>query len=203
MVVEQTYRGERAFDIYSRLLQERIIMIGTPIDDQIANLVIAQLLLLGSENPERDITLYINCPGGSIPASLAIYDTMQLVRPDIETLCMGSASGTATMLLAGGTRGKRFCLPNATIHIHPAPGGVSGYAPDVEVQARELLRQQQLVRQLLANDTGQPLERIAKDLERDLFMTAEQARDYGIVDEIMATGDMAVLVHSDTALIGA
>ena len=203
MVIERGLHGERAFDIYSRLLRERIIVLGTPIDDQVASVIIAQLLLLESADPESDILLYINSPGGAITSCLAIYDTMQLVRPDVSPLCMGIARGMATVLLAGGARGKRYCLPHATVHMQPAPGGISGYAPDVEVQARELLREQQLVRGLLANDTGQPLERIMRDFDRELYMTAEQAREYGIVDEIMVTSDIATLAHGDTALIGA
>ena len=189
MVVENTYRGERAFDIYSRLLKERIIILGAPIDDQIANLVVAQLLFLDSENPEMDISLHINSPGGSVTAGLAIYDAMQHISADVSTVCLGRAGSMATPILAGGAKGKRYSLPHATIHMHPASGGVEGYAPDVDVMARELLREQQLVRELLAKDTGQPLERIARDFDRDLFMTAEQAVVYGIVDKILDKDD--------------
>jgi ATP-dependent Clp protease protease subunit len=186
MVIEATNRGERAFDIYSRLLKERIIFLGTPIDDQVANLVVAQLLFLQHEDPERDIYLYINSPGGSITAGLAIYDTMQFVKPDVSTLCLGLAGSMATILLCGGTRGKRYALPNSTIHFHPAAAGIQGYAPDIEIHARYLLDMQRRVRQIMADHTGQPIERINKDFDRDFFMTAEQAKEYGIVDEIMA-----------------
>lgn len=190
MVVESTNRGERAFDIYSRLLKEHIILLGTPIDDQIANLIVAQLLFLEHEDPERDISLYINSPGGSVTAGLAIYDTMQAIRPDVATYCVGMAGSMATPLLAGGARGKRYSLPHATVHMHPAGGGARGYAPDVEIMARELLRIQQLVRELLARDTGQDIDRIARDFDRDLFMTPEQAKEYGIIDEVLGRGDL-------------
>jgi ATP-dependent Clp protease, protease subunit len=186
MVVESTNRGERAFDIFSRLLRERIILLGTPIDDQIANLIVAQLLFLAGEDPDRDISIYINSPGGSITAGLAIYDTMRAIRPDVSTVCVGMAGSMATPLLAGGAKGKRFSLPHSTIHMHPAGiGRISGYAPDVEIQARELLRMQSLMRELLARDTGQQLERISRDFDRDLFMTPEQAKEYGIIDAIL------------------
>src|SRR5215813_4511482 len=190
MVVESTNRGERAFDIFSRLLKERIILLGTPIEDQIANLIVAQLLFLEHEDPERDIHLYINSPGGSITAGLAIYDTMRAIRPDVSTVCVGMAGSMATPILAGGAPGKRYSLPHSTIHMHPAGGGARGYAPDVEIMARELLRMQQLVRELLAKDTGQSVERIAKDFDRDLFMTPEQAKEYGIIDEILNREDL-------------
>jgi ATP-dependent Clp protease, protease subunit len=193
MVVESTNRGERAFDIYSRLLKERIILLGTPIEDQIANLIVAQLLFLEHEDPERDIWLYINSPGGSITAGLAIYDTMQVIRPQVATVCVGMAGSMATPILAGGARGKRYSLPHSTVHMHPAGGGARGYAPDVEIMARELLREQQLIRELLAKDTGQPLERIARDFDRDLFMNPEQAKEYGIIDEILSREDMGTL----------
>jgi ATP-dependent Clp protease protease subunit len=189
MVVESTSRGERAFDIYSRLLKERIVILGTPIEDQIANLIVAQLLFLESEDPDRDIWLYINSPGGSVTAGLGIYDTMHHIRPDVATVCVGMAGSMATPILAGGAKGKRYSLPHSTIHMHPAGGGARGYAPDVEIMARELLRLQQLVRELLAKDTGQPIERIAKDFDRDLFMTPEQAKEYGIIDEILIRED--------------
>ena len=191
MVVESTSRGERAFDIYSRLLKERIIILGTPIDDQIANLIVAQLLFLESEDPDRDIWLYINSPGGSVTAGLGIYDTMRHIRPDIATVCVGMAGSMATPILAGGTKGKRYSLPHSTIHMHPAGGGARGYAPDVEIMARELLRMQQVVRDLLSKDTGQSVERIAKDFDRDLFMTPDQAKEYGIIDEILNREDQA------------
>lgn len=194
MVVESTNRGERAFDIYSRLLKERIILLGTPIEDQIANLIVAQFLFLEHEDPERDIWLYINSPGGSITAGLAIYDTMRHIRPDIATVCVGMAGSMATPILAGGTRGKRFSLPHSTIHMHPAGiGRIGGYAPDVEIHARELLRMQTVIRELLAKDTGQPIDRIAKDFDRDLFMDPNQAKEYGIIDEVLSKEDLNVL----------
>jgi ATP-dependent Clp protease protease subunit len=192
MVVESTSRGERAFDIYSRLLKERIVILGTPIEDQIANLIVAQLLFLESEDPDRDIWLYINSPGGSITAGLAIYDTMRHIRPDVATVCVGMAGSMATPILAGGARGKRYSLPHSTVHMHPAGGGARGYAPDVEIMARELLREQQLIRELLSRDTGQSIERIAKDFDRDLFMTPEQAKEYGIIDEILNREDLSL-----------
>ncbi|MEI7645894.1 MAG: ATP-dependent Clp protease proteolytic subunit [Chloroflexales bacterium] len=192
MVVESSSRGERAFDIYSRLLKERIIILGTPIEDQIANLIVAQLLFLASDDPDRDIWLYINSPGGSITAGLAIYDTMRHIRPSVATVCVGMAGSMATPILAGGARGKRYSLPHSTIHMHPAGGGARGYAPDVEIMARELLREQQLIRELLATDTGQPIERISKDFDRDLFMTPIQAKEYGIIDEILTREDLSV-----------
>ncbi|KAB8142370.1 ATP-dependent Clp protease proteolytic subunit [Chloroflexia bacterium SDU3-3] len=195
MVVESTNRGERAFDIYSRLLKERIILLGTPIEDQIANLIVAQLLYLEHDDPERDISLYINSPGGSITAGLAIYDTMRAIRPDVSTVCVGMAGSMATPILAGGTKGKRFSLPHSTIHMHPAGGGARGYAPDVEIMARELLRMQQVIRELLSKDTGQPVERIAHDFDRDLFMTPEQAKEYGIIDEILTREDLSTLTE--------
>jgi len=191
MVVESTSRGERAFDIYSRLLKERIIILGTPIEDQVANLIVAQLLFLESEDPDRDIWLYINSPGGSVTAGLGIYDTMRHIRPDVATVCVGMAGSMATPILAGGAKGKRYSLPHSTIHMHPAGGGARGYAPDVEIMARELLRMQQITRELLSKDTGQPVERIAKDFDRDLFMTPEQAKEYGIIDEILNREDLA------------
>lgn len=190
MVVENTNRGERAFDIFSRLLKERIILLGTPIEDQIANLIVAQLLFLDHEDPERDISLYINSPGGSITAGLAIYDTMRAIRADVATFCVGMAGSMATPLLAGGAKGKRYSLPHSTVHMHPAGGGARGYAPDVEIMARELLREQQIVRELLSRDTGQPLERIAKDFDRDLFMGPEKAMEYGIIDDILNREDL-------------
>jgi ATP-dependent Clp protease protease subunit len=185
-VVENTSRGERVYDIYSRLLKERIVLLGTEIEDQIANVLVAQLLFLEHEDPEADIWMYINSPGGSITAGLAIYDTMQMIRCDVATVCVGLSASMGTILLAGGTHGKRYALPHSTIHMHPAGiGAIGGYAPDVEIQARELLRTQRLVRDLLAGATGQPIERIEKDFNRDRYMAPEEARAYGIIDEIL------------------
>jgi ATP-dependent Clp protease protease subunit len=167
------------------LLTERIVMLGAPIDDAAANLVVAQLLYLDSQDPEQEIRLYINSPGGSVTAGLAIYDTMHTLRAPVSTVCVGFAASMATILLAGGARGRRFSLPHATIHMHPAAQGMQGYAPDVEIMARELLRKQQLGRELLARDTGQPLERITRDFDRDLFMTPEEARAYGLIDTVL------------------
>jgi ATP-dependent Clp protease, protease subunit len=194
MVVETSNRGERAFDIFSRLLKERLIFIGTPIEDQMANLVVAQLLFLDNDDPERDINLYINSPGGSVTAGLAIYDTMHMIHADVSTVCVGMSGSMATILLAGGAKGKRYSLPNSTIHFHPAAQGIQGYAPDVEIFARELLRTQRLGRELLARDTGQPFERVARDFDRDLFMSAEEAKAYGIVDEILTREEHAGLI---------
>jgi ATP-dependent Clp protease protease subunit len=187
-VIENTNRGERQYDVYSRLLRERIIFLGTGIDDQIANVVIAQLLFLAYEDPERDISIYINSPGGSITAGLAIYDAMQFVEPDVVTMCMGLAASMATVLLCAGNPGKRFALPNSTIHQHPAGGGMQGYAPDVEIQARYLLDMQRKVRELMAKHTGQPYERISRDFDRDHYFTPEEAKEYGIIDEILDPG---------------
>jgi ATP-dependent Clp protease, protease subunit len=192
-VIESTSRGERGMDIYSRLLKERIILLGTPIDDQISNLIVAQLLFLEHDDPERDIHLYINSPGGSVYAGLAIYDTMHAIRPSVSTVCVGMAASMATIILAGGSKGKRYSLPHSTIHMHPAMGGARGSGPDVEIQARELLRVQSLGRELLARDTNQTVERIAKDFDRDLFMAPEAAKDYGIIDEVLTREDMANL----------
>jgi ATP-dependent Clp protease protease subunit len=185
MVIESGARGERAFDIYSLLLRERIIFLGTPITDQISNLIIAQLLYLDLEDPDKDINLYINCPGGVINAGLAIYDTMQLVRPDVSTICVGLAASMGTVLLTAGTKGKRYALPNATIHMHQAVGGAQGQAADIAIAAREIMRLQDLLRSVLAKHTGQPVEKIAHDTDRDFYLSPEQAVEYGIVDEIL------------------
>ena len=186
MVVEQTNRGERAYDIYSRLLKDNIIFIGTPIDDTIANLVTAQLLFLEAEDPEKDVYLYINSPGGSITAGMAIYDTMQFVRPAVSTICIGQAASMAALLLAAGAPGKRFTLPNTRVLIHqPWAGGLSGQAADIDIQAREILRMREIINQLLANHTGQTIEKITKDVDRDYIMNAQQAKEYGVVDEII------------------
>ncbi|OGO09524.1 MAG: ATP-dependent Clp protease proteolytic subunit, partial [Chloroflexi bacterium RBG_13_60_13] len=183
MVIESGARGERAFDIYSLLLRERIIFLGTPISDQISNLIIAQLLYLDREDPDKDINLYINCPGGVINAGLAIYDTMQLVRPDVSTICVGLAASMGTVLLAAGAKGKRYALPNATIHMHQAVGGAQGQAADIAIAAREIMRLQDLLRNVLAKHTGQPVDKIAHDTDRDFYLNPEQAVEYGIVDE--------------------
>lgn len=188
MVIESTSRGERAFDIYSRLLKERIIFLGMPIDDQVGNLVVAQLLFLEHEDPERDIYLYINSPGGVITAGLAIYDTMQFIRPAVSTICLGMAASMATILLAGGAPGKRYALPSSTIHIHQPMGGVSGQAIDMEIQAREIMRLRNLINGILVRHTGQPEERIAQDTDRNYYMTAAQAVEYGIIDEVLVPG---------------
>ncbi len=185
-VVEQSPRGERAFDIYSLLLKERIVFLGTPIDDQIANLVIAQLLYLAREDPEKDINMYIHSPGGVVSAGLAIYDTMQLVRCDISTICVGGSASMGTVLLAAGTKGKRYALPHATMHLHQAViRGVGGQATDVEIHAREILRQNQIIRDILARHTNQPMEKIIHDTDRDFFLDAQGAKEYGIIDEIL------------------
>jgi len=184
MVVEQTSRGERAFDIYSRLLNERIIFLGTPIDDQIANLIIAQLIHLESEDPDKDISLYVNSPGGSVYAGLAVYDTMQYVKPDVQTVCVGIAMSMGAVLLAGGTNGKRMALPNSKILIHQVSSGFQGQATDIEIQAREVINIKRRLEEILADHTGQDHEKVAKDMERDYFMTAEEAKEYGIIDTV-------------------
>jgi ATP-dependent Clp protease, protease subunit len=187
MVVEQTSRGERAFDIYSRLLNERIVFLGTPIDDQIANLVVAQLLHLESEDPDKDISLYVNSPGGSVYAGLAIYDTMQFIKPDVATICVGVAMSMGATLLAGGAPGKRMALPNAKILIHQVSGGFSGQATDIEIHAREAIAVRRRLDEILAKHTGQSLERVTADTERDRFMSSEEAREYGIVDRVITS----------------
>jgi ATP-dependent Clp protease protease subunit len=186
MVIEQDSRGERAFDIYSRLLMERIIFLGTPIDDEIANLVVAELLHLESEEPDKDISIYVNSPGGSVYAGLTIYDAMQFVKPDIRTTCVGVAMSMGALLLAGGTAGKRAALPNAKILIHQLSGGFEGQATDIEIQAREIISVKRRLEEILAKHSGQPLERVSKDMERDYFMTPEEAREYGIIDQVIA-----------------
>jgi ATP-dependent Clp protease, protease subunit len=187
VVVEQTARGERSFDIYSRLLKERIIFLGTPIDDNVGNLIMAQLLHLESEDPDKDINLYINSPGGDITALFAIYDTMAYIKPDVSTIVMGQAASAAAVLLLAGARGKRFALPHARVLLHQPHGGAQGQAVDIEIQAKEIIRYRQLLDQLIAEHTGQPLERVAKDTDRDFILTAEEAKDYGVVDEIIAS----------------
>ena len=185
MVVEQTSRGERAYDIFSRLLKDRILFIGIPIDDAYSNLVIAQLLFLEAEDPDKDIHLYINSPGGSVTASLAIYDTMQYIKPAMETICMGQAASGAALLLAAGAKGKRFALPHARIMIHQPYGGAQGQASDIQIQAKEILRMREELDRILASHTGQTLERVEKDSDRDFFMSPEEAKDYGLIDEVI------------------
>lgn len=185
IVVEQTARGERAYDIYSRLLKDRIVFIGGTIDDYTANLAIAQLLFLEAEDPEKDIHLYINSPGGSVTAGMAIYDTMQYIRPDVSTICLGQAASMGAFLLAAGAKGKRYSLPYARIMLHQPLGGVQGQATEIDIHAREILRMKQVLNELLAKHTGQPLERIERDTERDFFMSAQQAKEYGIIDEVI------------------
>jgi ATP-dependent Clp protease protease subunit len=186
VVVEQTNRGERAYDIYSRLLKDNIIFLGTPIDDNVANVVTAQLLFLEAEDPEKDISLYINSPGGAISAGMAIYDTMQFIRPDVTTICIGQAASMGALLLSAGTPGKRFALPNSRILIHqPSMSGLAGQATDIDIQAREILRLRESMNQILSHHTKQPIERVQRDVERDYIMTAEQAKEYGIVDQVI------------------
>src|SRR6195256_6258418 len=189
MVVENTGRGERAFDIYSRLLKDRIVFIGTPIDDQVANLVVAQLLFLQSEDPEKEIALYINSPGGQVTAGLAIYDTMQYIRPPVSTICIGMAYSMAAVLLAGGAHGKRFALPHANILIHQPWGGMQGQASDIQIHAKEILRTREVLNGILAKHTGQPVERVQQDTERDFFMTPDKAKAYGLIDDIIQGTD--------------
>ena len=195
MVVESSSRGERAFDIYSLLLRERIIFLGSAINDNVANLIVAQLLYLEREDPEKDINLYINSPGGVISSGLAIYDTIQLIRPDVSTICIGMAASMGTVLLCSGAVGKRYALPNATVHMHQPMGGAQGQATDIEIAAREILRMQDKIRTILANHTGQTYEKVAQDTDRDFYLSAEQAKDYGLVDEILA-GKQAEAVES-------
>jgi ATP-dependent Clp protease protease subunit len=185
MVVEQTARGERAFDIYSRLLKDRVIFIGGPIDDHLANLVVAQLLFLESENPDKDVSIYVNSPGGVVTAGLAIYDTMQFIKPDVSTMCLGQCASMGALLLAGGEKGKRFCLPNARVMIHQPLGGVQGQASDIAIHAEETLKIRARLNQILAYHTGQAEDVIAKDTDRDNFMSAERALEYGIIDKIL------------------
>jgi ATP-dependent Clp protease protease subunit len=191
MVIETSPRGERAFDIYSLLLRERIVILGTPIVDQVANSIVAQLLYLEREDPERDINLYINSPGGVISAGLAIYDTMQLIRPNVSTICMGMAASMATVLLSGGHAGKRYALPNSTIHMHQPMGGAQGQASDIEIAAREIIRMQDKIRTILSTHTSQTYDKIARDTDRDYYLAAEQALEYGIIDEVLAGQDGA------------
>ena len=190
MVVESGARGERAYDIYSLLLKERIVFLGTPIDDHVSNAIIAQLLFLDREDPERDINLYINSPGGVITAGMAIYDTMRLIRPNVSTICVGMAASMATVLLMSGETGKRYALPNSTIHMHQPLGGSQGQASDIEIAAREIIRQQDKMRQIISLHTGQTYEKVAKDTDRDYYLNSEEAKEYGLIDDVL--GDTAV-----------
>ena len=186
MVIEQTSRGERSFDIYSRLLNDRVIFLGTPVDNDVANVTVAQLIHLESEDPDKDISIYINSPGGSVYAGLAIYDTMQFIKPDVSTICVGIAMSMGALLLSGGAAGKRFALPNAKILIHQMSGGFEGQATDIEIHAKEVISIRQSLDEILAEHTGQPVEKVRVDTERDYFMTAEQAKTYGIIDDVLA-----------------
>ena len=192
-VIESSNRGERAYDLYSRLLRERIIILGTPIDDAVANLVCAQLLFLEYEDPDKDINLYINSPGGDITALFAIYDTMQYIKPDIMTICMGQAASAAAVLLGAGTKGKRFSLPHARILLHQPYGGAGGQAADIEIQAKEIMRLRELLDRILAHHTGQSMEKVSKDTDRDFIMSADEARDYGLIDEVIVTRELAMV----------
>ena len=187
VVVEQTSRGERSFDIYSRLLKERIVFLGTPIDDAVGNLIMAQLLHLESEDPDKDINLYINSPGGDVSSLLAIYDTMQYIKPDVSTICMGQAASAAAVLVLAGTKGKRYALPHSRILLHQPHGGASGQAVDIEIQAKEITRYRKLLEELIAEHTGQTLEKVSKDTDRDYILTAEEAVEYGVVDEVITS----------------
>ena len=189
MVIETSPRGERAFDIYSLLLKERIVFLGTPINDQVANLIIAQLLFLEREDPDKGINLYINSPGGVISSGMAIYDTMHLIKPEVSTICLGMAASMATILLSGGEKGKRYVLPNSTVHMHQPLGGAQGQASDIEIAAREIIRLQDKIRTMLSENTGQTYDKIARDTDRDYYLTAEQAVEYSLVDEILGSGN--------------
>jgi len=198
VVVEQTSRGERSFDIYSRLLKERIVFLGTPIDDNVGNLIMAQLLHLESEDPDKDINLYVNSPGGDITSLFAIYDTMQYIKPDISTICMGQAASAAAVLVIAGTRGKRYALPHSRILLHQPRGGAEGQAVDIQIQAREIVRYRELIDQLISEHTGQPLERVSRDTDRDFILTAEEAVKYGVVDEVIESRKPDLSVISPT-----
>jgi ATP-dependent Clp protease protease subunit len=199
-VIEQTHRGERGWDIFSRLLKDRIIFLGTAVDDQVANIIIAQLLFLESEDPDKDVMLYINSPGGMVTAGMAIYDTMQYVRPDVATFCMGQAASMGAFLLAAGAKGKRFSLPHARILIHQPHGGVEGQSADIEIHAKEILRQRRRMEEILAEHTGQPIERIRADTDRDFILGAEEARAYGLVDQVVSTRSLRSLGHAAVAI---
>ncbi|MET0799893.1 MAG: ATP-dependent Clp protease proteolytic subunit [Actinomycetota bacterium] len=199
VVVEQTSRGERSFDIYSRLLKERIVFLGTPIDDNVGNLIMAQLLHLESEDPDKDIHLYINSPGGVITSLFAIYDTMQYIKPDVSTICMGQAASAAAMLLLAGAHGKRFALPHSRVLLHQPHGGAEGQAVDIEIQAKEIIRSRELLDRLISHHTGQPLEKVTKDTDRDFILTADEAKEYGAIDEIITTRGIAELASAGVA----
>jgi len=203
MVVEQTSRGERAYDIFSLLLKNRIVFLGTPIDDTVANLIVAQLLYLAQEDPERDIQMYINSPGGQVDAGLAIYDTMHLVAPDVSTTCVGMAASAAAVILGGGAKGKRLSLPNSRMLIHQASAGVQGTAADIEVHAREIIRLNARIKELMAADTGQPVERIEHDINRDYWMSALEARDYGLIDTVVGSTDASLAADRAEAALDA
>lgn len=200
MVIEQTSRGERAYDIYSRLLKDRIIFIGAPIDDVFANLIIAQLLFLEAEDPQKDINLYVNSPGGLVTAGLAIYDTMQYIRPDISTICLGQAASMGAVLLAAGAKGKRFSLPNSRIMMHQPSGGFQGQQTDIEIHAREILKMRERLNEILAKHTGQPLEKIQLDTERDYFLSAQQGKEYGLIDEVIEKAPHEKKAKSDEGM---
>jgi ATP-dependent Clp protease protease subunit len=189
IVVEQSNRGERSYDIYSRLLKDRIIILGGPVDDNVANVIIAQLLFLEAEDPDKDISLYINSPGGVVTAGLAIYDTMQHIKPDVSTICLGQAASMGALLLTAGAKGKRYALPYARIMIHQPHGGAQGQAADIEIQAREILRMREIGNEILVRHTGQPLEKIQQDMDRDFFMSSQQAKEYGLIDAVLIRGD--------------
>jgi len=197
MVVEQTPRGERSYDIYSRLLKERVVFLVGPVEDNVANLIVAQFLYLESENPDKDIHLYINSPGGSVSAGLAIYDTMQFIKPDVSTMCVGQAASMGSLLLAGGAKGKRYCLPHSRVMIHQPLGGFQGQATDIDIHAREILKAREQLNMILADHTGQSLETISQDTERDNFKSAEEARDYGLIDEVLS--ERKVLPEEESA----
>jgi ATP-dependent Clp protease protease subunit len=201
-VIEQTNRGERAFDLYSRLLNDRIIFLGTPIDDTVANLVCAQLLHLESESPEKDVNIYINSPGGDIIGLMAVYDTMQYIKNDVSTMCIGQAASAAAVLLAAGTKGKRFALPNARILIHQPHGGAAGQAADIEIQAKEIIRMRNLLEEILAHHTGQPVERVRKDSDRDFILSAAEAQEYGVIDEVLTSRGLAQVGASPVSELG-
>jgi ATP-dependent Clp protease protease subunit len=199
IVIEQTNRGERSFDIYSRLLKERIVFLGTPIDDQVGNLIMAQLLHLESDDPDKDIHLYINSPGGDITSLFAVYDTMQYIKPDVSTIVMGQAASAAAVLLAAGCHGKRYALPHSRVLIHQPHGGAQGQAVDIEIQAKEILRYRKLLDEIMAEHTGQTIEKVSKDTDRDFIMTADQAKDYGVIDEVISTRKIQAELAAATA----